>query len=260
MMQRNNNNCIIMMIHRIFPRFIIVFILRAGLAGYLQAQCYPDWFLNPTLIHCTQSTSGIAEKSYLSDSAISYAISNGIQQQNINNGIEVQAETAFWGTEAGKYCLWKDYEETPCNKTIENGNYQNKTKKVFTNENLVFVLLVDTMCNLPEASVQTIDVKTTRAPQWVEHIPESSTYWYAVGIAPKYYYETSSWSQAEQEARKNLAFSKGVSIKDVTKVSGSGESKQILDVNVELKNIEVVARWRSIKSDLFYCLLRCPKQ
>jgi hypothetical protein len=46
----------------------------------------------------------------------------------------------------------------------------------------------------------------------------------------------------------------------VTKVSGPGESKQVLEVEVELKNIEVVARWRNIKHDLFYCLLRCPKQ
>ena len=249
-----------MMVSRFFTQFTIVFIVILGLADSLQAQNYPDWFLNPTLIHCTQSVSGIAEKSYLSDSAVNYAISNGLKQQNIDNCIEVQAETAFWGTEAGKYCLWRNYEETPCNKTIGNIDYRNKTKKVFTNENLVFVLLIDSMCELPESSVRSVDVKKVSNPQWIERIPESSTYWYAVGIAPKYYYETSSWSQAEQEARKSLAFSKGISIKDVTKVSGSGESKQILEVNVELRNIEVVARWRNIKNDLFYCLLRCPKQ
>jgi len=111
-----------------------------------------------------------------------------------------------------------------------------------------------------ESSVQSIDVKRVNAPPWVERIPESSSYWYAVGIAPKYYYETSSWSQAGQEARKYLAFSKGLSIRDVTKVSGSGDSKQVLEVDVELKNIEVIARWRNLKNDLFYCLLRCPKQ
>jgi hypothetical protein len=231
-----------------------------GLAGSLQAQHYPNWFLNPTFIHCTHSVSGTAEKSYLSDSAISYAISNGLKQQNINNGIDVQAETSYWGTEAGKYCVWRKYEETPNNKMIDNQDFQRNTKKIFMNENLVFVLLVDSMCEVSESDARSIDVKRASTPQWVEHIPESSTYWYAVGIAPKYYYETSSWSQAEQEARKYLAFSKGISIRDVTKVSGWGESKQVLEVNVELKNIEVIARWRDIKNDLFYCLLRCPKQ
>ncbi len=232
----------------------------SGLAGSLQAQHYPDWFLNPTLIHCPHSVSGIAEKSYLSDSAISYAISNGLRQQNINNSIDVQAETSYWGTEAGKYCLWRKYEETPSNKIIDNQDFQKNTKKIFKNENLVFVLLVDSMCEVSESDARSIDVRRLVTPQWVEHIPESSIYWYAVGIAPKYYYETSSWSQAEQEARKYLAFSKGIFIRDVTKVSGWGESKQVLEVNVELKNIEVIARWRDIKNDLFYCLLRCPKQ
>jgi hypothetical protein len=249
-----------MMVNRFLHRFIIVFIVMVGLADFLQAQHYPDWFLNPTLIHCMQSISGIAEKSYLSDSAISYAISNGLKQQNINNGIEVTAETSYWGTEAGKYCLWKTYEETPCNNITNNQDYQRNTKKVFTNENLFFVLLADTACEVSESWGRLIEVKTASPPQWIEHIPESTTYWYAVGIAPKYYYETSSWFQAEQEARKYLAFSKGVSIKDVTKVSESGESQQVLEVNVELKNIEVVARWRNLKNDLFYCLLRCPKQ
>jgi hypothetical protein len=231
-----------------------------GLAAYLQAQHYPEWFLNPTTIHCSKSLIGIAEKSYLSDSTISYAISNGIKQQILNNGIEVQAETSYWGTEAGKYCIWRKYEETPYDNINDNQDYQRYTKKVFANENLVFVLLVDSAYEALEASVRSIDVKKVSSPKWVEHLPESATYWYAVGIAPKYYYETSSWFQAEQEARKYLAFSKGVSIKDVTKVSGSGESKQDLEVNVELKNIEVVARWRDIKNDLFYCLLRCPIQ
>jgi hypothetical protein len=198
-----------------------------GLADYLQAQQYPEWFLNSSTINCSRSLIGIAEKSYLSDSTISYAISNGIKQQKINNGIEVQAETSYWGTEAGKYCLWKKYEETPCNKITDDQDFQRDKSKVFANENLVFVLLIDSVCETLETSVQSIDVKKVSPPKWVEHIPEPATYWYAVGIAPKYYYETSSWSQAEQEARKYLAFSMGVSIKDVTKVSGSGESIRI---------------------------------
>jgi hypothetical protein len=258
-MPRNHNN-FIAVVHRFFIRFIIFFIVVIGLADSLQAQDYPVWFLNPALIHCAKPVIGIAEKSYLSDSAISYAISNGFKQQNINNGVEVQAETAFWGTEAGKYCLWRNYEETPCNNIADGQNYKDKKKKVFINENLVFVLLVDTVCEVSESSVQSRNVESVGAPSWIEHIPESSTHWYAVGISPKYYYETSSWFQAEQEARKNLAFSKGISIKDLTKVNGSGESKQVLEVHVELKNIEVVERWRNIQNDLFYCLLRCPKQ
>ncbi|MGD1046297.1 MAG: hypothetical protein ABR936_13390 [Bacteroidota bacterium] len=100
-----------MVVSRFLARFIIVFIVMLGLANFLQAQHYPNWFLNPTLIQCDQSVGGIAKKSYLSDSAISYTISNGLNQQNINNGIEVQAETLYWGTEAGKYCLWRKYND-----------------------------------------------------------------------------------------------------------------------------------------------------
>ena len=249
-----------MMVSRFLIRFMFLCIILLGLAGSLQAQHYPDWFLNPTLIHCTYSISGIAEKSYLSDSAISYAKNNGLLQQNLNNGIIVHAAASYWGTEAGKYCIWRTYEETPYTTVTNNQDFQRQTRKIFINENLVFVLLVDTVCEASGSNVQSLDVNKVSTPQWIESIPESSDYWYAVGIAPKYYYETSSWSQAEQEARKYLAFSKGISIRDVTKVSGSGESKQVLEVEVELKNIEVVARWRNIKHDLFYCLLRCPKQ
>lgn len=241
-------------------RFFFVYIIFQGLAGSLQAQNYPIWFLNPTLIHCNQFIIGIAEKSYLSDSAVSYAIRNGIKQQNINNGIAIQAETSYWGTEAGKYCLWKKYEEIPCGKIFDNQDFQKSKKKIFENEDLVFVLLVDTFCEVLGSGSQSIDIKKVSPPLWVEHIPESPNYWYAVGIAPKYYYETSSWFQAEQEARKYLAFSKGISISDVTKVSGAGESQQVLEVNVKLNNVEVVARWRNKENDLFYCLLRCPKQ
>lgn len=241
-------------------RIICTVIVLLGLAVSLQAQQYPDWFLNPTLIHCTNSVTGIAEKSFLSDSVVNYAICNGLRQQNINKCAEIQAETSYWGTEAGKYCLWRKYEETPGYTIMNTQDHQRYTKKIYKNENLVFVLLVDTVCNVSGSDDQLINITSMSTPQWVEHIPESSAYWYAVGIAPKYYYETSSWFQAEQEARKYLAFSKGISIRDLTKVSRSGESKQVLEVEVEVKNIEVIARWRSRENDLFYCLLRCPKQ
>lgn len=254
-MRRRDNSTVRFKCVRI--RFITMMI---GLAGSLQAQHYPAWFLDPTLIHCTQAFGGIAEKSYLLDSAVNYAKVNGLIQQNINRGVNVEAETSYWGTEAGKYCLWKSYEETPCIKTIERQNFQKEERKVFTNESLVFVLSLDSTCEILESSFQSIEISKISSPSWVEHVPELPTYWYAVGIAPKYYYETSSWWQSEREARKYLAFSKGLSIRDMTKVSGSGESQQVLNVNVELRYIEVVARWRDLKNELFYCLLRCPRQ
>jgi hypothetical protein len=101
--------------------------------------------------------------------------------------------------------------------------------------------------------------QNTIPPKWTESPPNDENYFYAVGISPEYYYEISSWKEAEKLARRNLARSVYIEIKSLQK--GARQFQEITNENLEmdLHNIQVVSRWRDIEEKLFYVLIKMPK-
>ena len=141
--------------------------------------------------------------------------------------------------------------------------YQSTLKVIiaFVDKQKTIVLAGDSStCALTELLKEIVHIETIKQPEWVETIPSNPSYYFGVGSSEEYYYESSSWQRAEQNAFMSLARTSHSSVVSMQKKSAV-ESQDLFneDINVELRNIEIVARWRDINKKIFYVLARTKK-
>lgn len=94
---------------------------------------------------------------------------------------------------------------------------------------------------------------------WLSKLPEDKNYKYAVGTCIRYGNEQNSWIEAENNAIISLA--KQISVKnniEELEAYGINMSKTIEYVDISLKNIEIVERWKSCDND-YFVLIRVAK-
>jgi len=121
---------------------------------------------------------------------------------------------------------------------------------------LTIVLVGQDSCRVPDSMRSLIECPRSEPP-WVENIPQSRNYIYSEGVAPHYFYESSSWDAAEKRALFNLARSIKLSMEALQKLNGmSGQQILNEEITVTLRDAQVVARWRDASHDLYYVLVR----
>lgn len=141
-------------------------------------------------------------------------------------------------------------------------NVFTNAKKVatYSTKNMTFVLAAEGDVAIPD-SMRSIVKCGRREPGWVEAIPQGGGYVYAEGVAPQYFYESSSWEAAEKRARFNLARNIKVTLETMQKVNDqSGQEIRSEEVSEDLRDIEVVYRWRDAAYGLYYVLIRMPNK
>jgi hypothetical protein len=116
----------------------------------------------------------------------------------------------------------------------------------------------DSVGNVPGA--KRVDAATLPMPSWTSVIPEQAGYIYNSGLATLYYDEFNSWREAERKARINLALTVYTKVKFLGKKSDNIYFRefQIEETNVTLHAIDVVARWKDVKNQICYVLMRVP--
>ena len=129
----------------------------------------------------------------------------------------------------------------------------------YVSADIAIALVGKTQCGADQVDRTRLPLLRTH-PEWSDAPPEDEKYYYAVGVAPQYYYEISFWIEAERIARRNLARTLAVSVRSLQK-STSTEGKEMRQENLEvaLRNIEVRARWIDTSKKIFYVLSRAPK-
>lgn len=77
----------------------------------------------------------------------------------------------------------------------------------------------------------------------------------AVGMAPSYYYESSSWREAEASARRALAMSVSLRTRGLTRQDDDVHlATSVTSSRVELRGVQVISRWRD--AGTYYVLVR----
>ncbi len=112
------------------------------------------------------------------------------------------------------------------------------------------------------ASLKRIEIDTTRVPithkrSWVDSLPQSDDYIYAVGVAPKYFRQTASWIEAERAAKLELAYIQKSRVLGLSRK----ESSALGDVTVQefestLFDVQIVERYIDEDSGTYYVLAR----
>jgi hypothetical protein len=236
----------------------------------VKAQEYPRWFLEPGSIECERMATGYSEPTFNRDYAASYGFANAMENLALQTSIEVSGGELFWSTEGGKYFLGSDIRETIFADEILRASCRLKRADVFTASNLVLVLAVDDDCELTNDKFKRVEISNAVSPEWTNAPPQKEGLYFAVGIAPEYYHEMSSWREAERMARRNLAaevYSR-FSQKRIIEQQGrnqrltvsEGQAIQLGEVNALLRNTRILARWRDTVRKMFYVLLCMKKE
>jgi len=231
------------------------------LSNITLSQTYPKWFLRQGEIGCGETVVGYAEAEYYQDSTHASAFYNCCINYAKNEKVNIQGGQGFWGTEIGTFWMGSDI------KTIIDSTYINLASEILSIEDVYItnrmkvVLAVDKNCKLKPPDKEQIILSEYPKPEWIGKLPENKHYYYATGQAPGYYYEASSWLEAEGNARIALAKQKRIQIKGIEKLRNH-EGQNILkeEVSVTLSDIKIESRWVDVKKNIFYILAKIPVQ
>lgn len=232
---------------------LFLFVLTA------EAQLYPRWFLQQDQVHCRRNVVAVMKApSLYADSAVALAFRTGCDLLAKYTNVNIKGGQAFWTTEAGVHSMGAQYTEV---YDIELGDFfQSKLKVIdsFYDTKKTIVLTGDSAsCLLDESLRERVNIALVPRPQWVEELPSEQKALFGVGTSEEYYYESSSWQRAEHNAVMALARSTRSSLVSMQK-RNSIESQDLFneDVDVDLQNVRIVARWRDVKNKVFYVLAR----
>lgn len=242
---------------RIGILFMIVFCVSP--ASY--AQVYKKWFLNQSDIRCKAISVGYAIHSYFQDTtAIKLAFRNACINFVRNKQDRISGGEAFWATGIGTFDMGNNFTETYDTTMVPYYEKQFFIIDTLAEKNFVAVLTSFKGCKLRPGELKGRFINISNQPDWVEAPPRDKNYYYSVGMSPGYFYEKSSWLEAEKSARLALASS----------ISTYVESLQLMDfyssqdienraLSVTLNNVQIVSRWRDINNNIFYVLMKMPK-
>jgi hypothetical protein len=226
------------------------------------AQQYPRWFIEQDRIPCgTKIVSVMRAPSLYKDSAVALAFRTGCDLLAKYTAVNVRGGQAFWTTEAGVHSMGAHYVELYDSSLID--HYQSALKVIdaFVDKQKTIILAGDTAaCGLDDDLRELIPITAVPRPAWVETLPNDNRYYYGVGTSEEYYYEPSSWQRAEHNAFMSLARSTRSTVVSLQK-KNAVESHDLFneDVDVQLKNVEITARWRDVQQKVFYVLARSKK-
>ena len=238
---------------------VIVGVLGVTLASAagLQAQVYPVWFIEQGRVLCSDVATGYARLAYYEHSASGEAMINAQCNASKQRRSVLRGGEAFWQTAIGSAYLGSDIEEvydtTACDTPLVVTGLD-----TFTCGNLVGVLVGGRACGLGDDLLGPVDCSKEDKPHWIENPPRQAGYVCAVGAAPVYFYEVSSWLEAEKRARMGLARSLGTRIRSLERGDDTVRDALIHDsLSVVLRGVQVVGRWRE-GTEVCYVLARMP--
>jgi len=238
----------------IFPLLFLLFF-----STVIFSQHYPYWFIYPGKVGCDEYEVGYSTTGYYEDSSKVVAFKNGCVNHARNAYLKIEGGQGFWETENGTYWMGEKISESFDTASIQIYKEKLKLVSTFSNDEITLALLCSSDFELLPHQNQILDLNDLKTPNWLDKLPSSTGYMYAIAMTPKYYYETSSWLEAERQARINLARQISVKIKSEQKVNIS-EGQEIRDeeFSVVLRNVSVVERWIDTKRNIFYVLIKMP--
>ncbi len=231
-----------------------------------RAQEYPRWFLDEGDIPCTGCAVGVAEKPYYPDSTGGAGFVMGVENCVRNQMLKIEGKKEYMSTEDGTMVLSTTVAEEFDSSQIEPLSRTLKLLATFSYSSFFATLIGPSECSIPSSFLVNTSMAGMPQPSWVSAPPHDSRFHYAVGSSESYYYEWSSWNEAEKNARLELARSIHSKVREVGYVQNSESLSSgelvIRDEdlgNTTLRDIRVLHRWRNPANDVFYVLLRMPK-
>ncbi len=230
-------------------------------AAVLQArsQDYPRWFLDQEAVPCARTAVGYSPLWFHKDSSAVQAARNAHTNLARQHESVVQLGQAFWTTEIGNAWMGGDFKISTDSLSCLNVESDTNAAAVAYRSDFAIALCAGSECTAPDSLKEVVRMPDDE-PDWVLAVPQSRSRFYSVGVAPRYFYEMSSWEAAERMALIGLAKAGGDSLAAIEKSSpGSGQEVLNEHVSVTIRDYEVVARWCDETNGVFYVLTSVEK-
>lgn len=235
-------------------------LLLLPLYSLVCAQTYPRWFLYQGTLDCNSTAVGYAATGYYKDSSMVAAFRNSTFNHAKNSFCSINGGQGFWNTEVGG--IWMGKDITVSFDTTLTAYYEQVLipKEFYTTNGLQIVLALEENCSLSNFETELIDLNASEEPDWLITLPQSREYYFATGQAAPYYYESSSWLEAEENARINLAKQICIEIQSMKKTTTfEGQAINKEEISVSLSNVKIISRWVKVSNNIFYTLIKMPK-
>ena len=212
---------------------------------------YPKWFLNGTETDGT-SVIGYAPKAYYKDNAATEAIENGIWNFLLFN------ENRIYGSISNVLAAEQDFlARDNLHEIIDSSRFE----AVLNNLNVLDTTFVNDICLVILGKNKEVKEKETKRitqiPEWVINVPEEKSFAYAVGVAPVYHHEKSSWLEAEADSRKKLALRQKLQVESImTKEGRKFEEVNKLNLDARINKAKIVGRFRN--KYMVFVLIKMP--
>jgi hypothetical protein len=237
--------------------FLYLFIYNS----FLYSQDYPRWFTDQGKLDDKTVAVGYAPHYFNTDSAIKIAFKNACENFARNKFLKIKGGQEFWSTEAGIFFLGDDIVESYDTNQYYNAINSFKVFDTLITEDLIVILVFDSNFVSSSISDREIISQNIISREWFKSPPIDSIYYYAIGIAPEYFYETSSWMEAERLARLNLARQIYSKLESIQKFAfQEGQEIRSEEISVILKDVQVIQRLRDVKNKIFSVLVRSPRK
>jgi len=196
----------------------------------------------------------------MKDSSFVQAFRYGCELMARNQFVTVQGGEATWDTPHGSKDMGNNFEMVYDVTASDRIIGSHKIVQSYYTKSMTFVFFADSNCTTFNLSDSVVNVSKLKAPEWTSKIPQDAQYFYALGQSRQYFYEFSSWKEAEENAVMSLAKMQNVLAQALVKKNDETYSAiQDSKVDASLHNITIVGRWRDIPGENFYVLARIKK-
>ncbi len=238
--------------------FLLLSLLFQASKRPLPENVYPAWFLEPPPGRTDLAVGYSDVRAYL-DSAIASATREAAVNYVRNRQVRVAGEQGLATLAAGTLTVGSTIKESYDAGAAAQLSASLKAIDYFQRGGAV-TLMASTDSNATVQNLRRVDVSKIPKPSWTTTTPEKARYLYNSGLCPVYYNENNSWREAERRGRINLALTLYTKVKFLGKKVDNSYFRefQVEETNATLLGVEVVARWKDVRNQICYVLLRMP--
>ncbi len=209
---------------------------------------YPHWFIHPE-----DTVVGYSPVYFTTESSVKEGTKNAIDNYLKFNYCVVMGIQTYIQTPSGLDLVYDSLfihvNEAPNDDTFLDKKFAHAD--TFATYNMIIV----GYSNNPIENEKT-ELFAEKVP-WIESPPQDNNFHYAIGSTSKIFSEYKAWEQAENNAIMNLA--RQIAMEDAIEVLINKDqmmSKFNEEVNVELRNIQIIERWKDPHTNTYYVLIR----
>ncbi len=243
---------------KLFP---LLLLLTALLFQCLPAQekpnraGYPAWFLYPPLDDHQIFATGICQPCLYNDSSVALAKTDACWKIVNMSGVRIKSQSGISGPTPRIAHMGQNISFETDSSHYEPIADQDTVIEKYYSGNMLIILV-----GPKKFADSSINYLVRDYGQWWTDIPNDNEYFYALGSTPKYYYESSSWDIALNNALIELTRQISLQVKSLVKYDGQTVEKSFIEEgDVVLKDWRIIARHYSPDNQTYHVLIRMPK-